>query len=105
MADGEAGAGARAAEAVAALAGAPTPLRAFAAPDEGCRGGVPAAGGGLQPGDDLGDGGRVLAGEGGTEVHNPRYDFNDAAIPYGAGVLAAVAERELPPASGAPPAP
>jgi hypothetical protein len=23
-------------------------------------------------------------------VHNPRYDFNDAAIPYGAGVLAAV---------------
>ena len=29
------------------------------------------------------------------EVHNPRYDFNDAAIPYGAGVLAAVVEREL----------
>ena len=42
---------------------------------------------------------------GGTEVHNPRYDFNDAAIPYGAGVLAAVAERELPPVSEAPPAP
>jgi hippurate hydrolase len=42
---------------------------------------------------------------GGTEVHNPRYDFNDAAIPYGAGVLAAVAERELQPVSDAPPAP
>ena len=42
---------------------------------------------------------------GGTEVHNPRYDFNDAAIPYGAGVLAAVAERELPPVFEAPPAP
>lgn len=44
-------------------------------------------------------------GEEGTEVHNPRYDFNDAAIPYGAGVLAAVAERELPPVADAPPAP
>ena len=33
---------------------------------------------------------------GGCEVHNPRYDFNDAAIPYGGGVLAAVVERELP---------
>lgn len=32
---------------------------------------------------------------GGCEVHNPRYDFNDAAIPYGAGILAAVVEREL----------
>ncbi|MBL6453785.1 amidohydrolase [Belnapia sp. T6] len=32
---------------------------------------------------------------GGCEVHNPHYDFNDAAIPYGAGVLAAVVEREL----------
>jgi hippurate hydrolase len=37
------------------------------------------------------------AGEaGGCEVHNPRYDFNDAAIPYGAGILAAVVEKELP---------
>jgi hippurate hydrolase len=44
-------------------------------------------------------------GGGGTEVHNPRYDFNDAAIPWGAGVLAAVAERELPPVADAPPAP
>lgn len=33
---------------------------------------------------------------GGCEVHNPRYDFNDAAIPYGGGVLAAAVERELP---------
>jgi len=39
----------------------------FAAPDEGRRGGVPAAGGGLQPGDDLGDGGGVLAGEGAAD--------------------------------------
>jgi amidohydrolase len=34
---------------------------------------------------------------GGCEVHNPHYDFNDAAIPFGAGVLAAVVERELAP--------
>ena len=47
----------------------------------------------------------TAADAGGTEVHNPRYDFNDAAIPYGAGVLAAVAERELPPAAGAPRSP
>ncbi|MCO6414991.1 M20 family metallopeptidase [Siccirubricoccus sp. KC 17139] len=33
---------------------------------------------------------------GGCEVHNPRYDFNDEAIPYGAGILAAVVEKELP---------
>ena len=32
---------------------------------------------------------------GGCEVHNPGYDFNDAAIPYGAGILAAVVEAEL----------
>ncbi|MDO9711966.1 M20 aminoacylase family protein [Paracraurococcus lichenis] len=38
------------------------------------------------------------SGEGSCEVHNPSYDFNDAAIPYGAGILAAVVERELPPA-------
>ncbi len=35
------------------------------------------------------------AGDGGCEVHNPRYDFNDAAIPYGAGVLAAIVEKRL----------
>ncbi len=33
---------------------------------------------------------------GGCEVHNSHYDFNDAAIPYGGGALAAVVERELP---------
>ena len=34
-------------------------------------------------------------GENAAELHTPRYDFNDAAIPYGAGLLAAVTEREL----------
>jgi amidohydrolase len=33
--------------------------------------------------------------EGGCEVHNPSYDFNDAAIPYGAGLLATLVERKL----------
>ncbi len=28
-------------------------------------------------------------------LHHPAYDFNDAAIPYGAGILAAIVEREL----------
>ena len=28
-------------------------------------------------------------------VHNPEYDFNDAAIPYGASFFASVAERAL----------
>ena len=32
---------------------------------------------------------------GGCDVHNPHYDFNDAAIPYGAGMLATVVERKL----------
>ena len=31
----------------------------------------------------------------GSPVHNPGYDFNDAAIPFGAGLYAAVVEREL----------
>ena len=34
-------------------------------------------------------------GEGGCEVHNPAYDFNDAALPYGAGMLAGLVERKL----------
>ena len=34
-------------------------------------------------------------GEGGCEVHNPRYDFNDEALPYGAGLLAGLVERRL----------
>jgi amidohydrolase len=32
---------------------------------------------------------------GGCEVHNPKYDFNDAAIPYGAGILAGIVEQRL----------
>jgi len=58
-----------------------------------------------RPGAYIVTGNGVDEGNGGTEVHNPRYDFNDAAIPYGAGVLAAVAERELPRVAEAPPAP
>jgi len=34
-------------------------------------------------------------GEGACEVHNPAYDFNDAALPYGASVLARLVERRL----------
>ena len=30
-----------------------------------------------------------------AQLHNPQYDFNDAAIPYGAGVFAALVERKL----------
>ena len=30
-----------------------------------------------------------------AEVHNPSFDFNDNAIPYGAGMLAAIVERKL----------
>jgi amidohydrolase len=29
-------------------------------------------------------------------LHTPRYDFNDAAIPYGAGLFVRIAERKLP---------
>jgi hippurate hydrolase len=32
---------------------------------------------------------------GGCEVHNPGYDFNDAALPFGAGLFASMAERKL----------
>jgi amidohydrolase len=39
--------------------------------------------------------GNGVDSEGGCEVHNPSYDFNDAALPYGAGLLAAVVERKL----------
>ena len=35
-------------------------------------------------------------GEGGCEVHNPGYDFNDAALPFGASLFARLAERKLP---------
>jgi len=35
-------------------------------------------------------------GGGGCEVHNPGYDFNDAALPLGASLFARLAERKLP---------
>jgi hippurate hydrolase len=35
-----------------------------------------------------------------AQLHNPQYDFNDAAIPYGAGVFAALVERKLPASMG-----
>ena len=34
-------------------------------------------------------------GEGGCFLHNSRYDFNDAAIPFGSSFLARLAERFL----------
>jgi hippurate hydrolase len=38
----------------------------------------------------------IQVGNGATEqLHNPHYDFNDAAIPYGAGVFSALVERKL----------
>jgi hippurate hydrolase len=36
--------------------------------------------------------------EGGQQVHNPRYDFNDAALGYGVSYWARLVERLLPPA-------
>ena len=40
----------------------------------------------------LGQGGA----EGGCFLHNPHYDFNDAVIPTGAGLFAALVERAMP---------
>jgi len=34
-------------------------------------------------------------GEGGCEVHNPGYDFNDAALPLGASLFACLVEKRL----------
>ena len=34
-------------------------------------------------------------GEGGCELHNPNYDFNDAILPAASGFLAEVAKRAL----------
>ncbi len=34
-------------------------------------------------------------GEGACEVHNPGYDFNDAALPFGAALFATLVERRL----------
>jgi hippurate hydrolase len=39
-------------------------------------------------------------GEASAPLHNDRYDFNDEAIPYGAGLYAALVEQKLP--RGAP---
>ncbi len=36
----------------------------------------------------------------GAQVHNPRYQFNDAAIPYGSALYAQVVEQGLPKAEG-----
>jgi len=35
------------------------------------------------------------AGEGACEVHNPSYDFNDAALPFGASLFVRLAEKKL----------
>jgi hippurate hydrolase len=40
-------------------------------------------------------------GEASAPVHNDRYDFNDAAIPYGAAMFARLVERRLAPEPGA----
>ena len=37
------------------------------------------------------------AGEGACEVHNPGYDFNDDALPYGASFFVRIAEAKLSP--------
>jgi hippurate hydrolase len=34
-------------------------------------------------------------GEGACEAHNPRYDFNDRALPYGASFFARLVEDRL----------
>jgi hippurate hydrolase len=36
------------------------------------------------------------SGDGACEVHNPSYDFNDEALPYGASFFARLIERRLP---------
>jgi len=33
--------------------------------------------------------------EGACEVHNPGYDFNDAALPYGAAFFVRLVEKKL----------
>ncbi len=38
----------------------------------------------------------AVSGPGGVVVHNPRYDFNDAALPWGASYWAQLAEKALP---------
>ncbi len=42
-------------------------------------------------------GAHILLGNGDSApLHNPQYEFNDEAIPYGAALFAAVVERKLP---------
>jgi hippurate hydrolase len=36
----------------------------------------------------------------GAEVHNPLYNFNDAAIPHGIALWASIVEEKLPQAPG-----
>ena len=43
----------------------------------------------------IGNGPADRNGVGGCELHNPRYDFNDAILPVASGFLAAVAKRAL----------
>jgi len=43
----------------------------------------------------IGNGDGADGGGGGCEVHNPGYDFNDAALPLGASLYARLAERKL----------
>ena len=45
----------------------------------------------------IGNGEGADEGGGGCEVHNPGYDFNDAALPLGASLFARLAERKLGP--------
>ena len=35
-------------------------------------------------------------GDGGCDVHNPGYDFNDEILPLGAAALAGIVEKKLP---------
>lgn len=43
--------------------------------------------------------GNGVGDEGGVNVHNPGYDFNDAALPYGASFWALLVEKLLPKAA------
>jgi hippurate hydrolase len=49
-----------------------------------------------RPGAFLMLGQRAQDGRGGVPVHHPRYDFNDALLPIGAGFFVRLVERELP---------
>jgi hippurate hydrolase len=36
-----------------------------------------------------------VVGEGACEVHNPGYDFNDAALPFGSSLFVKLVEKRL----------